>query len=180
MLMVGQMAPQFSADAVVGAGDQARISLADYLGKWVVLFFYPQDFTQVCPMELDAFSRKEAEFKRLRAVVLGCSVDSVHAHKAWVGSTLGQLSFPLLSDPTHAITRSYHALLEDKGYATRATFLIDPTGVVQYALYHNELIPRSVPETLRVLEALQPPADLLLGGEGRALPGGVQKALIAD
>ncbi|MDQ3266399.1 MAG: peroxiredoxin [Myxococcota bacterium] len=155
MLMVGQKAPQFSAEAVVGKGDFARISLSDHLGKWVVLFFYPQDFTQVCPIELDAFSRKESEFSRLKTVVMGCSVDSKHSHKAWIASSLGELTFPLLSDPTHQIARTYQALVEEKGHAIRATFIIDPQGVLQYALYQNEWVPRSVPDTLRVLEALQ-------------------------
>src|SRR5688500_2273242 len=104
MLMVGHKAPEFSGDAVVGKGDFARISLADYLGKWVVFFFYPQDFTEICPTELAAFSRKDAELKRLDAVAIGCSVDSKHAHKAFLASTLGELTFPLLADPTHEIS----------------------------------------------------------------------------
>lgn len=154
MLMVGQKAPDFTGEAVVGKGDFARISLGDYRGKWVVFFFYPQDFTEICPTELAAFSKKDAEFKRLNAAVIACSVDSKHVHKAFLSSTLGNLAFPLLSDPTHEIAGRYHALLPDKGYATRATFIIDPEGVLQYALYQPEKIGRSVNETLRVLDAL--------------------------
>lgn len=154
MLMVGQRAPEFTGDAVVGKGDFARISLADYRGKWVVLFFYPQDFTEVCPTELAAFSKKESELKRLNAALIGCSVDSKHAHKAFIGSTLGELTFPLLADPTHEIAESYGALIKEKGYATRATFMIDPEGTLQYALYHSVAVGRSVNETMRVLDAL--------------------------
>ena len=155
MLMVGQKAPDFSLEAVVGKGDFKTVSLSDYLGKWVILFFYPLDFTVVCPTELQEFSRREAEFKRLNTAVLGCSVDSVYAHRAWIGSTLGTVNFPVLSDVARDASRKYNALIEDKGFATRASFIIDPEGTLQYALYHNTDIGRSVIETIRVLEALQ-------------------------
>lgn len=155
MLMVGEAAPVFELDALVGKDEFGRISLGAYRGRWVVLFFYPQDFTYVCPTELLAFSRKLADFRRLGAQVLACSVDSVFAHRKWIEDTLGDAGFPMLSDPTHAVSRAYGALVESKGYATRATFIIDPDGVLQWALYHNALVGRSVPETLRVLEALQ-------------------------
>ena len=155
MVQVGEKAPRFELDAVVGNGDFARVSLEGLRGKWVVLFFYPLDFTFVCPTEIREFSRRLPEFHKLEAEVLGCSVDSVHSHKAWVASTLGQAGFPLLSDLTREVSRSYGALIESKGHATRATFIIDPEGVVQYALYHNTLVGRSVSETLRVLEALR-------------------------
>lgn len=155
MLMVGQKAPEFSATAVVGKGDFRKVSLADYRGKWVVLFFYPLDFTFVCPTEILEFSRKEKSFRELNAVVLGASVDSEHSHKAWINRDLGELTYPLLSDLNKELSRKYHALIEDVGHATRATFIIDPDGVLQYALYHNTNVGRSVGETLRVLEALQ-------------------------
>jgi len=155
MLLVGQKAPEFSLEAAIGKGDFRKISLAEYRGKWVVLFFYPLDFTFVCPTEIQEFSKREAEFKKLNSVVLGCSVDSVHSHKAWINGTLGQLTYPLLSDLTRDVTRRYGALMEDAGHSTRATFIIDPEGVVQYALYHSANVGRSVGETTRVLEALQ-------------------------
>ncbi len=155
MLMVGQKAPEFSLDAVVGQGEFKKVALKDYLGKWIVLFFYPLDFTSVCPTEIQGFSRKEEEFKKLNAVVLGASVDSKHSHKAWIGGTLGSITFPLLSDLNREVTRKYGALMEEAGHSTRATFIIDPNGVMQYALYHNTNIGRSVDETLRVLDALQ-------------------------
>jgi len=155
MLMVGQKAPDFSLKAAVGKGDFKNISLSDYRGKWVVFFFYPLDFTFVCPTEIQEFSKRDADFKTLNAVVLGCSVDSVHSHKAWINGTLGQLNYPLLSDMNREVSRRYGALIEDAGHSTRATFMIDPEGVLQYALYHNTNVGRSVGETLRVLEALQ-------------------------
>lgn len=155
MLMVGQKAPEFSLEAAVGKGELKKVSLSDYRGKWVVLFFYPLDFTFVCPTEILEFSKREADFKEKNAVVLGCSVDSVHSHKAWINGSLGQLTYPLLSDMTREMSRRYGALIEDKGHTTRATFIIDPDGVMQYALYHNPNVGRSVNETLRVLEALQ-------------------------
>jgi alkyl hydroperoxide reductase subunit AhpC len=121
----------------------------------VVLFFYPLDFTFVCPTEILEFSKRAGEFEALGAQVIGCSVDSEHSHKAWIEHGLGELAIPLASDLTRSIARSYGALLEDRGIATRATYVIDPQGVVQYACYHNTAVGRSVSETLRVLEALQ-------------------------
>jgi alkyl hydroperoxide reductase subunit AhpC len=154
MLMVGQKAPEFTLDAVVGT-EFKKVSLSDYKGKWVVLFFYPLDFTFVCPTEIQEFSKRTDEFKKMNAQVLGCSVDSKHSHKAWIQGTLGQLNYPLLADMTRDMTRRYGALIEDAGFSTRATFIIDPEGVMQYALYHNTDVGRSVSETLRVLDALQ-------------------------
>src|SRR5712692_5541430 len=107
MLMVGQKAPEFTLEAMVGKGDFKKISLADYRGKWVVLFFYPLDFTFVCPTEIQEFSKREAEFKKMNTLVLGCSVDSVHSHKAWINSTLGTVSFPILSDLNRSASRDY-------------------------------------------------------------------------
>lgn len=155
MLMVGQKAPDFTLDAVVGKGDFKKITLSEFRGKWVVLFFYPLDFTFVCPTEILEFSRREPEFKKANTVVLGCSVDSKFSHKSWINGDLGQLNYPLMSDMTREVSRKYGALIEDAGFATRATFVIDPEGAVQYALYHNTNVGRSVTETLRVLEALQ-------------------------
>lgn len=155
MPMVGQKAPEFTLDALVGKGDFKKVSLSDCRGKWVVLFFYPLDFTVVCPTEIQEFSKREEDFRKLGAVVMGCSVDSVHSHKAWVGGTLGELNFPLLSDLTRTATRAYGALIEESGHSNRATFIIDPEGTLQYALYQPPKVGRSVGETLRVLEALQ-------------------------
>lgn len=155
MLLVGQKAPDFSLEAVVGNGEFKQIALADYRGRWLVLFFYPLDFTFVCPTEILEFSRREEDFRRLNSAVLGCSIDSKHAHRAWVTGSLGALTYPLLSDLNKEVARKFGALIEQAGHATRATFIIDPDGVIQYALYHNTDVGRSIPETIRVLEALQ-------------------------
>jgi len=155
MVTVLQKAPEFRAPAVSGKGEVREVGLSDFAGKWVVLFFYPLDFTVVCPTEILEFSKRTREFEGLGTQVLGCSVDSQHAHKAWIEKGLGEVNIPLVSDLTRSIARSYGALLEDKGFATRATYIIDPTGVVQYACYHNTAVGRSVSEILRVLEALQ-------------------------
>lgn len=155
MVTIGQKAPDFTLDGVQGRGDFKKFSLADFRGKWAVLFFYPLDFTFVCPTEIKEFSARHGDFKKLNAVVLGCSTDSKFSHKAWINGDLGELSYPLLADMTREVSRRYGALLEENGFATRATFIIDPDGNLQYALYHNTNVGRSVSETLRVLEALQ-------------------------
>lgn len=175
-MLVGHKAPDFSLEAVVAKGDFVQVSLSDFKGKWVVLFFYALDFTTVCPTEIMELSRRDSEFKRLNAVVLGCSIDSAYAHKAWITANLGPLSFPLLSDLKHEVSKAYDCWMEDKGFAGRATFIIDPEGVVQYALYHNTDVGRSVVEIVRVLDALSTrercPADWkrgdkTLGRDGR-------------
>ncbi len=155
MVRVYEKAPDFTAPSATGKGEIGETSLAAQRGKWVVLFFYPLDFTFVCPTEIQEFSRRVREFEALGARVIGCSVDSVYSHKAWIEHGLGEIAIPLVADITKRIARDYGALLEDKGIATRATFVIDPDGVVQYACFHNTAIGRSVSETLRVLEALQ-------------------------
>jgi alkyl hydroperoxide reductase subunit AhpC len=155
MVQVGQQAPDFTLKGVVGKGDFKPFKLSDFKGKWVVLFFYPLDFTFICPTEITEFSRRHDEFEKLNAVVLGCSVDSVHSHKAWIQGQLGELKYPLLSDMLREASRKYGALLEEKGHTTRATFIVDPNGILQYANYHNTEVGRSVTETLRVLAAAQ-------------------------
>lgn len=152
---VGEPAPDFTLDAVVGK-DFKKVSLGDYRGKWVVLFFYPLDFTFVCPTEIKGFNRALDQFGKLNAVVLGASVDSKYSHLAWIQrGDLGKLEFPLLSDLKKEVARRYGILDEKEGVALRGLFIIDPEGVLQYELVHNLSVGRSVEETLRVLEALQ-------------------------
>jgi alkyl hydroperoxide reductase subunit AhpC len=151
---VGKLAPHFEIEAVSPNGEFITVSLDDYRGKWLALFFYPLDFTFVCPTEITGFSKRSDEFKKLGAEVLGGSTDSVHSHKAWF-KDLGQLAYPLFSDLTRSMSRDYGVLLEEKGIALRGMFIIDPDGILRYALYHDLGIGRSVSETLRVLEALQ-------------------------
>ena len=155
MPMIGQPAPQFKAKAVVDGGDVKDISLSDYKGKWVVLFFYPLDFTFVCPTEITQFRDTLKEFKAEGAEVIGCSIDSVHSHKRWIKDDLGQLGYPLLSDLTHRVSRDYGVLLEDEGIATRGTFIIDDKGIMQYMGIHNLNVGRDAKEILRVLSGLK-------------------------
>lgn len=153
MLQIGQQAPSFRVEGVVGE-EVKEYSLEEYRGKWVVLFFYPLDFTFICPTEITAFSENKAKFDELDTVVFGASTDSVHSHKAWL-KELGHLNFPLLSDNNHALTRSYGILLEDEGISLRGTYIIDPEGNLQYQLVHSNDVGRNIDEVLRVLSALQ-------------------------
>ena len=153
MVQVGQQAPEFALKAVVD-GEFADVKLSDYRGKWVVLFFYPLDFTFVCPTEIQGFAKHNAEFEALGAQVLGASVDSEHSHKAWIERDFGSLPFPLLSDIKREATDAYGVLLPD-GIALRGTFIVDPDGVLKYAVVHDNTIGRNTDETLRVLQALQ-------------------------
>lgn len=155
MPFIDQAAPQFSAQAVFDGGEIKNISLSDYKGKWVVLFFYPLDFTFVCPTELIQFRQKIKDFEKVNAVVLGCSVDSVHSHKRWIRDELGNLNYPLLSDLTKKISKDFGVLFEEKGIATRATFVIDPEQKIQYMGIHNTSVGRDASEILRVLSACQ-------------------------
>ncbi|MDP2666098.1 MAG: peroxiredoxin [Candidatus Diapherotrites archaeon] len=154
MSIVGQKAPEFKSEAYVD-GHFKPISLSDYKGKWVVLFFYPEDFTFVCPTEIRGFAKKEEEFKKLNAVVIGASTDSKHSHKAWVERDMPEVKFPLLADTRHSISRDFRVLKEDQGIAYRGLFLIDPEGYVRYEVVSDLDVGRSVKETLRVLQAFQ-------------------------
>jgi peroxiredoxin 2/4 len=152
---VGEPAPDFTLEAVVGK-EFKKISLADYRGKWVVLFFYPLDFTFVCPTEIKGFNEHLKEFEKLNAVILGASVDSKWSHKAWIEKgDLGKLQFPLLSDFNKTTARIYGILDEKDGVALRGLFIIDDKGTLQYESVNNLSVGRSIDETLRILEALQ-------------------------
>src|SRR6185503_8820797 len=155
---VQKEAPDFTATAVVNE-DFKQIKLSDYRGKYVVLFFYPLDFTFVCPPEIVDFRDRIKEFRDRGAEVLGCSIDSHFSHLAWIQTPrnvggLGGLTYPLVADLTKKISSDYGVLL-DGGIALRGTFLIDQKGVVQAITIHNLPLGRSVDEALRVLDALQ-------------------------
>ncbi|MFH1173723.1 MAG: peroxiredoxin [archaeon] len=154
MVMINDTAPEFDAEAYV-AGQVKRLTLKEYKGKWVVLFFYPLDFTFVCPTEIRGFAAKEEEFKKLNAQVLGCSTDSAYSHKAWFEKDLPDVKFPILADTSHAISKAYGVLKEDEGIAYRGTFIINPEGIIQYIVVSDLNVGRSVDETLRVVQALQ-------------------------
>ncbi len=152
---IGSPAPPFVLDAVVSQ-EFKKISLKDYRGKWVVLFFYPGDFTFVCPTEIKGFNNSLAEFAKINTEVLAVSVDSKYSHMAWIKSgALDKLNFPLLSDFSKQTTKAYGVLDEAQSTARRGLFIIDPNGVVQHMLVHSDKVGRSIEETLRVLKALQ-------------------------
>jgi alkyl hydroperoxide reductase subunit AhpC len=150
--LVGRPAPRFRAQAYV-AGEIRDVSLDDYKGRWVALVFYPLDFTFVCPTELRAFAKRQAEFEEEDCVVLAASTDSVYSHKAWIERDLPEVRYPVLSDTTRRLSRDYGVLIEDEGIALRGTFLIDPEGVLRYATVSDLNLGRSTDETLRVLRA---------------------------
>lgn len=154
MLQVGSPAPLFDVEAYV-AGETKHIALADYKGKWVVLFFYPRDFTFVCPTEIKGFAAAESAFAKLNAVIVGASTDSAFSHGAWFERDLPEVKFPVLADTTHHVSREYGVLLEDTGAALRGTFIIDPDGILRYTVVSDLNVGRSIDETLRVVEALQ-------------------------
>ncbi len=151
---VGTLAPEFKAQSYV-TGQFKEVSLKDYQGKWVCLFFYPLDFTFVCPTEIRAFAEKENEFKELGCQVLACSTDSVHSHKAWFERDLKEVKYPVLADTNHHIARAFGVLLEDQGIALRGTFLIDPKGTLQWMSVNALGTGRSVDEVVRTLQALK-------------------------
>lgn len=155
MLMINRPAPQFTAFAVTGSGDIEEVSLKDFSGKWVILFFYPADFSLVCPTELTRLRDLNSQFNGANTIILGCSVDSVHAHKRWIRDDLGNLGFPLIADITRRIAKDYQVLLEEKGVATRATFIIDPDQIIQHYQINPTKIGRNVEEIYRTLLAIQ-------------------------
>jgi peroxiredoxin 2/4 len=155
MNLVGKKAPEFTENAVTGEGKFVKISLSDYHGQWVVLFFYPADFTFICPTEITEFSRRDKEFKELGAVVLGCSTDSKYSHKEWIKGSLGSITHPLIADFNKKIAHDYQCLDENSGYALRATYIIDPDGEIVHADCNITRIGRSVDEVLRLLQAAQ-------------------------
>lgn len=154
MVRVGQKAPEFSSEAYID-GKFKKVGLSDYKGKWVVLFFYPLDFTFVCPTEIRGFAKAEDDFKEMNAEIIGASTDSVHSHKAWFQKDLPEVKFPVLADTNHQISEDYGVLIKEQGIALRGTFIIDPEGYLQYQVISNLNVGRSVDETLRVVKALQ-------------------------
>jgi alkyl hydroperoxide reductase subunit AhpC len=156
--LVQSSAPDFKGVAVVNKEFQ-EISLKDYKGKWLCLFFYPLDFTFVCPTEITAFSDRVDDFKKMGCEVVAASIDSQFSHLAWINTPrasggLGDIKFPLLADVNKDASRAYQVLV-DGGIALRGLFLINPQGKIAYQVVHDLGVGRSVDETLRVLEAFQ-------------------------
>ncbi len=154
MIRIGEKVPDFEEEAYV-AGEFKKIKLSSYKDKWIVFFFYPLDFTFVCPTEINGFAQHEKEFEKHNAVILGCSTDSVHSHKAWFQRDLPGVRFPVFGDTTHKIASTFGVLKEDEGIAFRGTFIIDPEGVLRSATINDIKVGRNVEETLRVLQAFQ-------------------------
>ena len=158
-LRVGQEAPDFTATAVVDQ-EFETIKLSDYRGKYLVLFFYPLDFTFVCPTEITAFSDRYKEFESINTEIVGVSVDSEFSHLAWIQTDrksggIGDLNYPLLSDIKKEISVAYNVLDPEAGIALRGLFIIDREGIIQHATINNFAFGRNVDETLRTLQAIQ-------------------------
>ncbi|KAG7087272.1 hypothetical protein E1B28_013251 [Marasmius oreades] len=158
--LIQRPAPAFKAEAVVEDLFQ-EVSLCDYLGRWVVLFFYPMDFTFVCPTEILAFNDALEQFNKLDTVVIGVSTDSKYSHFAWAsqprkeGGLGPKLKLPLIADRNMSISRAYGVLLEDEGIALRGLFIIDPKGILRQITVNDLPVGRSVDETIRLLKAFQ-------------------------
>lgn len=158
-VLVTKPAPDFNASAVLADGSMGSVKLSQYKGKYVVLFFYPFDFTFVCPTEIIAFDRRIEEFEKRNTVVLGCSIDSPHSHWTWrqmkvKDGGIGEVRYPLIADVNKKIAREYDVLL-DESMALRGSFLIDREGIVQHQVVNNLPLGRNIDEMLRMIDALQ-------------------------
>jgi peroxiredoxin (alkyl hydroperoxide reductase subunit C) len=158
---VGQKAPDFDMPSTKNIEKlNENVKLSDYAGQWVVLLFYPLDFTFVCPTELTTFSDRYEDFQGIGAEVIGVSTDSAFSHRAWLQTSRDKggvegLKYPLAADVTKSVSRDYGVLVEEKGIALRGLFVIDPEGVLRYSVVHDLNVGRSAEETLRVIQALQ-------------------------
>lgn len=157
--LVGKHAPQFAAKAVVNGLVVDEFSLRDFMGKYVVFFFYPLNFTFVCPTELHAFQEKLPEFEKRNAQLVGCSIDSWFCHLAWLNTPknkggIAGVEYPIVSDINKHIARSYQVLNEEEGVAFRGLFLIDKQGIVRHQLINDLPLGRSVDEAIRMLDSL--------------------------
>lgn len=178
MPLVQKQAPDFTAEAVLPNGEFSNISLSQYRGQYVVLFFYPFDFTFVCPTEIIAFSNRIAEFEKRGVQVLGCSIDSAFVHHKYRETKvedggIGAIKYPLIADVTKDIAKAYDVLL-DGGMALRGTFLIDKNGLVRHATINDLPLGRNIDETLRLVDALQFTEE-----HGEVCPAGWQKDRVA-
>ncbi len=152
-IKVGHPAPFFSAKASI-ANQIQTVTSTDFQGQWIVLFFYPADFTTICPTEVKAFQASLKDFQSMQAQIIGCSTDSQFVHQAWAQS-LGGIDFPLLADVHHSISVDYNVFLEEEAQSLRGTFIIAPDGVLKWMSVSDNNIGRSTLEIKRVLQALQ-------------------------
>jgi peroxiredoxin (alkyl hydroperoxide reductase subunit C) len=158
--VISKPAPNFSATAVLPNGEFKTIQLSDYLGKYVVFFFYPLDFTFVCPTEILAFSDRFEEFRKINTEIIACSVDSHFTHLAWINTPrkqggLGFLNIPILSDLNHKISQDYGVYLKDLGHTLRGLFIIDDKGILRQITMNDLAVGRSVDEILRLVQAFK-------------------------
>ena len=167
MVKINEKAPDFTEDAFVN-GEMKKIRLGDYKGKWVILFFYPADFTFVCPTELGELATHYEEIKNLGAEVISVSTDTAFVHKAWhdQSDTIKHIKFPMLADPTRKVCEAYNTLIEEEGLSLRATYIIDPEGFVKAFEFHNNDIGRSVHELIRKIQA----AKFVAENKGQVCP----------
>lgn len=153
---IGKKAPDFTMSSFDGTSFQFdKVSLEDYSGKWLVMVFYPLDFTPIWQTEITEFSDRIEEFKEIDTEILSVSTDSEHSHKAWCGVELGDINFQMAADMTKNVSRDFGILIEEEGISQRGLFIIDPEGIVRYSVIHDIDVGRNVDETLRVLKALQ-------------------------
>lgn len=159
---VGQKVENFEMEAVMPNGEFGKVSLEENMknGKWTVLFFYPLDFTFICPTEITAMSDAYADFSKNNAEVIGVSTDSVHSHLAWTkmeikDGGIGKLNYPLADDKNHAVSEQFGVLIEEEGLALRGLFIISPEGVLEHSTINSLNVGRNVDEVLRTLCALQ-------------------------
>ncbi|MBI5784359.1 MAG: peroxiredoxin [Rhodocyclales bacterium] len=174
-VLVGKQAPDFTATAVYGNNEIKSLTMSAYRGKYVVLFFYPLDFTFVCPSELIAFDNRLDEFKKRNVEVIGCSIDSQFTHLAWKNTAvssggIGQVQYPLLADVKHAICQAYDVEFAAGGVAFRGSFLIDKAGIVRHQVVNDLPLGRNIDEMLRMIDALQFTEE-----HGEVCPAGWQK-----
>lgn len=155
MIQIGAQAPDFSNITAYQKGEFVKKSLSDYKDKWLVFFFYPRDFTFVCPTELKGFAKYEQEFKQLNCEILSSSTDSEWVHKAWFERDLQDVSYAILADTNQRIAKAYDVYNDEEGLSERGLFIIDPEGKVRYIVISSGSVGRSAKETLRVLKALQ-------------------------
>lgn len=155
MIFMNKPAPDFENVTAYEHGEFTKVSLSSYKGSWTVLFFYPRDFTFVCPTEIKGFQKHGEAFAKLNTKVIAASTDSEWSHKAWFERDLPEITYPILADTTQKIARDYGVLNEEDGSADRGLFIIDPEGNIKYSLISSGSVGRSVKEVLRVLSALQ-------------------------
>ncbi|MDE1870903.1 MAG: redoxin domain-containing protein [Candidatus Micrarchaeota archaeon] len=154
MIKIGSTIPDMELEALVN-NEIKKVRMRDYLGKWLVLIFYPADFSFVCPTELEEAANHYDEFRKLGAEVLSVSTDTVFSHKAWhdTSPAIKKITYPMIADPAAKLSREFGTYIEDEGLSLRGTFIVDPEGYVRALEMHDNSLGRNIAETLRKLKA---------------------------